>query len=816
MSIKSIMAALIGAFSGDTMSAVDTVDTEAGELKPMSRTLAYTDKETGPAKVLYNHCLTVNYKYPTFCGNAFIVREFTRGGGMWFPTCLTHIENGAYLYASAGSDGNLTLPVGVRSIGARAFKTTPGLIGTVSIPSTVSVVPDYMICVKAGDDMKCAVKWVDYDPDAFWDACAKNNYTVPELHEGLEYIGDCAFTHGTVEGDLPKTLNYLGREVSHSSTVIPSSLGHDCYSPSNYAGVVTVEHGVTALYGAYAATAINLPDTIIELNNFSVSGTLNNFNQDRLISIVGNTFENHIGVDTLTLNKHCVVDAKEPKHPDDLVHLTISNNSQGIWAGCPNLEDVVLRDDVSVIREGQFRDNPKLTRITGDVDLLAVEDYAFQGTPLTEFPSITSKCLYIGDEAFAGTHVKEITGDYSGVKYQGYKAFYHCTELERAQIPNNVPLLAAETYSGCVKLNHVSGSDKLRVISERAFSGCVSLSSIPECPNLEFIGDEAFINSGVGGDIQLGCVVGSHAFYGCAGLTSLTSSGKHIGPNAFEQCENLSSVVITGDGLSVNRYAFKDCVNLETVSVECNMKVIARNAFSGCVNLKEFRCPGSVMSIGTSAFEGCSALTSVDLANVEYIYARAFVGVGIQGKLVIPAGVKAIGHEAFAGCLGITEVEIEDSKNTKIADDAFAGCSNLTKVITNGVGADMLVGAPYIGDADPSAVELQVNVPYYIDENDVLKFQEGVTEIPSDLFRACKDTRPFSSIDFTGITKIASKAFWGAKFSGVLTLPESVEVVEDFAFAGCSNLTEVVLTNPDTTVAENAFYLCNRLSASTI
>ena len=78
--------------------------------------------------------------------------------------------------------------------------------------------------------------------------------------------------------------------------------------------------------------------------------------------------------------------------------------------------------------------------------------------------------------------------------------------------------------------------------------------------------------------------IGSYAFSGCSGLTSVTipNSVTSIGDEAFYKCSGLTSVTIPNSVTSIVSYAFSGCSGLTSVTI-----------------------PNSVTSIGDSAFEYC-------------------------------------------------------------------------------------------------------------------------------------------------------------------------------------------------------------------
>ena len=237
----------------------------------------------------------------------------------------------------------------------------------------------------------------------------------------------------------------------------------------------------------------------------------------------------------------------------------------------------------------------------------------------------------------------------------------------------------------------------ITTIGSSAFSGCSGLSSVT-IPNS--------VTS-----------IGGYAFSGCSGLTSVTipNSVTSIGGYAFRGCSRLTSVTIPNSVTSIGEFAFSGCSGLTSVTIPNSVTSIGDYAFCDCSGLTSVTIPNSVTSIGESAFRGCSGLTFVTIPNsVTTIGDRAFYKCSGLTSVTIPNSVTSIGNYAFRGCSGLTSVTIGNSV-TSIGEYAFYDCTGLHS-LTIGTGV-LSIGWYAIG--------------YYYDYGDRRKTIEKVIWLPN-------------------------------------------------------------------------------------
>ena len=221
---------------------------------------------------------------------------------------------------------------------------------------------------------------------------------------------------------------------------------------------------------------------------------------------------------------------------------------------------------------------------------------------------------------------------------------------------------------------------------------------------------EVVIENGVRG-------IGSHAFNGCIGLTSIEipASVMSIGNSVFEGCHRLTSVLFAeGSKLaSIGNYAFYLCSNLTSITIPASVENIGDQAFVECSNLatmtvdgentvydsrngcnaiiekstntliagcKSTSIPSTVTSIGNNAFHGCSGLTSIEIpATVTSIGELAFYDCSGLTSIEIPASVTSISNNAFLNCSNLATVTVY-APDCTLGGSAFSGCNKLTNI----------------------------------------------------------------------------------------------------------------------------------------
>ena len=159
--------------------------------------------------------------------------------------------------------------------------------------------------------------------------------------------------------------------------------------------------------------------------------------------------------------------------------------------------------------------------------------------------------------------------------------------------------------------------------------------------------------------------------------------------------KNTSEVVISEGVVSVDRYTFYDQTILKSVILPDSLKYIRENAFEGCENLTSITVSENVTEIGAFAFSE-SGLTEIFLPEgLKIIGGSAFWGTSLT-EIYIPDSVIYIGEGAFSQSK-IEEIFLPGGL-VKLEDRLLYSCISLKKVyIGEGVvwlGENMLNTCP--------------------------------------------------------------------------------------------------------------------------
>ena len=310
----------------------------------------------------------------------------------------------------------------------------------------------------------------------------------------------------------------------------------------------------------------------------------------------------------------------------------------------------------------------QVSKLGSCLDESLVIPAVYNGFPVTE----------IRLNAFNGAKLKSVVIP-EGIKTIQFQAFRNCTELTYVKLPYSVESIEANAFVNCkIKTIDYDGSQ-------------LEWEAIEKNINWIDLNSAHTILYRIGESLQYRLsITGSHWLVASIGNITDTSiiipseyrgiPVKAIGDNAFNGCNNLTSITIPEGVTSIGDWAFTDCSNLASITIPEGVTNIGNGAFNGCSSLTSIALPEGVTNIGNDAFKGCSSLTSVTiLKGVTSIGEYAFYGCSSLVNVSIPKSVTRIKAYAFKGCSSLANIDIPESV-TSIGAGAFSGCSTLTTI----------------------------------------------------------------------------------------------------------------------------------------
>ena len=353
-------------------------------------------------------------------------------------------------------------------------------------------------------------------------------------------------------------------------------------------------------------------------------------------------------------------------------------------------------------------------------------------------------------------------------------------------------------------ITSVTFPSSLTSIGSNAFYGCSGLTSVDlsGCTSLTSIGEYAFSGcSGLTGELNLSnCTsltsIGDFAFYGCSGLTGELNLGgctrlTSIGQSAFSGCDGLTGELNLGGCTSltsIGSYAFIFCSRLTSITLPSSLTSIGESAFYNCSGLTgTVTIPASVTEIGENPFVECSNLEGivVEEGNSEYY---------VKGNCLIENSTKTL-ITGFNNSTIPSDIKI-------IGGDAFDGCSGLTSI-------SLPSSLTSIGErafSSCSGLTGELN----------LGGCTSLTSIGDYAFQFCSGLTSVDLSGCTSLTSIGSDAFLGCDGLTSVDLSgcTSLTSIGSDAFRQCYGLTSVDLSGCTslTSIGSDAFYGCYELT----
>lgn len=499
-------------------------------------------------------------------------------------------------------------------------------------------------------------KVVQIGSNAFKDCTSLTSVIIPQ---GITSLPDNIFSGCTclTNVSIPKSVNTIGVKAFYNcQSLVAVEIPDAVTTISDY-----------LFYGCSKLASVTLPQGTTSIGEYAFSdcsslGSLTLPTQ--IASIAQYTFQNCTGLTTLGL-------------PEGLQTIGLS-----AFYNCSGLEVVSIPKTLTSIGKNAYYNCTSLKKVI-------IKDMS--AWCKIAFASAESNPLHYAQRLYSdeNTEIKDFYIPQNVTRIGNY-AFYNAEYLSRIYIMNSTPpSIGANTFGNTcytwtdvyvpkgAKENYQNASywSNFKAIAEHEYNyNNIKINGINYSSryyNSSYVEVIKYEDAPYSGDISIPETI---TFFGK--VYSVTA----IGANAFQDCTELTSVVIPQSVTLIRDSAFQNCTGLTSIRIPASVNEIGNDAFKDCTGLAKVIVP-DIAAWCRILFKGKSnGLFSWTYANplryAGHLYADNDTEIK---KLIIPNEVTYISEHAFSDCSYIESVTIPNSV-TFIGEAAFGGCTSLTSV----------------------------------------------------------------------------------------------------------------------------------------
>lgn len=455
--------------------------------------------------------------------------------------------NGAPWYQNRDQVKNAIVENGVTTIGSYAFQPCYNLTA-VTLPESVTVIGNdaFFICSSL-TSINISEGVTTIGDRAFQNCSSLINIAIPE---GVTAIGDSAFydCHSLTGITLPGSV---------------SNIGNSAFSCCSGLTNINIPEGVIVLNDKVFAACSNLSDitipaSVASINYSAFSGcsSLENvlFEENSQLSTIGNSAFYGCG---------------------NMTSITIPGGVTAIgdyaFYSCSSLTNINFSDNITTIGKRAFYKCGSLASIALPASITSIGGSAFQGCEgladvyitdmdawcRIEFENYSSNpTMFCADNIWLnGKKITAVTVP-EGVTSLSY-TFYGFKDLEQVKLPKSLTYIGIGTFDRCRGLTRVTIPASVTEIDADAFSGCTGLISLRVDEKNAVYDSRNHCNAIIetaSNTLIIGCKV-----------TEIPASVTGIGPYAFCEHKNLTSIIIPASVTSIGDQAFVKCSGLTDI-----------------------------------------------------------------------------------------------------------------------------------------------------------------------------------------------------------------------------------------------------------
>ena len=469
--------------------------------------ITFSDYSSNPT--LYSHSLNINGSPVT---------------NLVIPNSVTSI--GEYAFFECSSLTSVNIPNSVTSIGAYAFKSCSSLTSVITIGDSVTSIGNSTFYGCSSLTTVTLGNSITSIANSAFEECVSLDSVC--LGNSLISIGNKAFyrCYSLHHITLPNTLTSIGSQA-FDTRWYGTSIDYDHLGLDN----VFIPNSVTSIGNAafrqarhieYHGNASGAPWNALSMNGVVDSVFVySDSTKTTLIGYFGSG--GAVTVDSTVT----AISASAFRYCAHLTSLVIPNPMTTLAAnafeGCITLVSIDLPDSLTAISNNFFERCVSLTSVTIPNTVTSIGRYAFHCCKLSSIV-IPNTVTNIGEYAFSKCNNLTSVIIPNSVTSIGDAIFFHCDSLTSIVVPNTITTIPSAFAEGCKSLTSFDIPDSVTSIGSNSFKECHSLTSITMPEQLASIGGGAFQKcynlSAITIPAQI-TSLGSGTFYQCYGLTEI-------------------------------------------------------------------------------------------------------------------------------------------------------------------------------------------------------------------------------------------------------------------------------------------------------
>lgn len=416
----------------------------------------------------------------------------------------------------------------------------------------------------------------------------------------------------------------------------------------------------------------------------------------------------------------------------------VTSISQYCFDGCTQLSKVVLPKNLTIIKQYAFQNCSGLYDIVipDDIESLEVCSYAFSGCQgldnetITKLATKTLGTVY----SYAFSNLKGITEVTTQCTYNNY--FNNCTNLRKVTILKALSDggFGSSVFSGCTNLTEVVLPDNATKISSSMFSGNSKLTTVNIPETTTKIESSAFYSTAINNIVFPDSLIeiGNNAFYNCINLSSVVVSENanytlgqyafqysgvtdegvksilaHSGtiyPYIFDSCNSLVNIEVNRSWTNM----FSNCANLKTakiVNIKSSNTNMGSSVFYNDTSLEQVILGDGITTIGTAVFYNCTSLKTV--------YLTSSIATATSSSLTSTSS----SYYVFYNCTALEDVQLGQDWNmslrlnvsNNITVDSMVAMFNSLKDLTGETAKTLTLGSTNLGKLTDEQKAIAIN-----------------------------------------------------------------------------------------------------------